>query len=91
LVPAGHDQIDVARPRAGSDGTRGISDADIDAIPQPVAAQPSTNLVVEILLGVRSLCLDHRSRKRAVDHVEDRQVAFPFEREPGGPNESDFR
>src|SRR5262245_43817639 len=91
LVPAGHDQIDVMRLRAGRDGTGRISDADIDAVRQLAPAQPSANLALETALGPRPPCLDDRSRELAVDNVEDDQVAVPFEREPGRSHESDFR
>src|SRR5262245_7072021 len=79
------------RLRAGRDGTGGISDADIDAIRQFAPTQPSANLALETVLGPRPPCFDDRSRKFAVDNVEDSQVAVPFEREPGGSHERDFR
>ena len=40
--------------------------------------------------GLCPPCFDDGSRKFAVDDMEDGQVAFPFEREPGSPQESDF-
>jgi hypothetical protein len=90
LVPGGHDKIDVMRLRAGRDDTDGISNADIDAVRQLMARQPPANLGLETALGVRPPGFDDRSRKFAVDHVKDGQVAFPFEREPGRSYESDF-
>jgi len=90
LVPAGYDEIDVMRLRAGRDGTGRISDADIDAVRQLAASQPSANLDLETALGLYPPCFDDRRRKSAVDDMEDGQVAFPFEREPGSPHESDF-
>jgi hypothetical protein len=90
LVPAGYHEIDVMRLRAGRDGTGRISDADIDAVRQLATSQPSANLGLETALGLCPPCFDDPSRKFAVDDMEDGQAAFPFEREPGSPHESDF-
>jgi hypothetical protein len=70
-APAGHHEIDVMCLRASSDGTSGISNADIDAIRKLVARQPSANLSLEVALGVRPPRFDDGSRKFAVDDVKD--------------------
>jgi hypothetical protein len=91
LVPAGHDEIDAMGSRARRDGPRGFSNADINAVRELAASQPSADLGFEIALGVRPLRFDRPSRKPAVDDVKDDQEAFPLEREPGRSHEGDFR